>query len=116
MFLTRPPRGNFYAGFSVLGGPIHMEVISLAYTYRMTEKWASTFGTTFDISPSQNIGESFSITRIGESFLVTGGFTVDNSTGAVGANLLIEPRALGRTRLARSRGLEIPPAGAYGLE
>ena len=79
-------------------------------------KWATTFGTTFDVSPNVNIGQSFTVTRIGESFLTTVGVTVDASRGTVGANLMIEPRALGRERLVKPRGLEIPAAGVNGLE
>jgi hypothetical protein len=115
-YLNRPPRGNIYVGYYSLNGDIRSNVIATAFTYRMTPKWAATFGTTFDISPAVNIGQSFTITRIGESFLTTVGVTVDASRGTVGANLMIEPRALGRERLVRARGLEIPPAGVYGLE
>ncbi len=116
MFLSRPPRGSFYAGFYSLGGPIRAEVIALSYSYRMTPKWASTFSTTFNVSPSLDIGQSFSITRIGESFLVSLGVSYDDSRHTAGASLMIEPRALGRSRAAKAQGFLIPPAGATGLE
>jgi hypothetical protein len=115
-FLNRPPRGNIYIGYYYLNGAIRSNVIATSFTYRMSEKWAATFGTTFNVSPSVNIGQSFTVTRIGESFLTTLGVTVDASRGTVGASFMIEPRALGQERLVKARGLEIPPAGVYGLE
>jgi hypothetical protein len=115
-FFNRPPRGNLYVGFYSLNGAIRSNVIATSWSYRMSPKWAATFGSSFDVSPSLNIGQSLSVTRIGESFLTTVGFNVDASRGTVGASLLIEPRALGRERLVKQRGLEIPPAGVYGLE
>ncbi len=115
-FLNRPPRGNLYIGFYSLNGAIRSNVIATSFTYRMSPKWAATFGSSFDVSPSINIGQSFMITRIGESFLTTVGVNVDASRGTVGASFLIEPRALGREKLVHQRGLEIPPAGVYGLE
>lgn len=115
-FLNRPQRGNVYLGYYFLDGDIRSNIIATSFTYRMSEKWAATFGTTFNISPSVNIGQSFTVTRIGESFLTTVGVTVDASRGTVGASFMIEPRALGQDRLIKARGLEIPPAGVYGLE
>jgi len=115
-FLNRPQRGNVYLGYYFLDGDIRSNIIATSFTYRMSEKWAATFGTTFNISPSVNIGQSFTVTRIGESFLTTVGVTVDASRGTVGANFMIEPRGLGKERLVKARGLEIPPAGVYGLE
>ncbi len=32
-FLSRPPRGSLYAGFTVMEGPIDSKVLSLSYTY-----------------------------------------------------------------------------------
>jgi hypothetical protein len=115
-FLNRPPRGNLYVGFYSLNGAIRSNVIATSFTYRLSPKWAATFGSSFDVSPSMNIGQSFTITRIGESFLTTLGVNVDASRGTFGASFLIEPRALGREKLVHQRGLEIPPAGVYGLE
>jgi hypothetical protein len=116
-YLTRPPRGSLYLGFRSLEGPISANVIAAAYTYRMSPKWASTFGTTFMIGNGGNIGQNLSITRIGESFLVTLGVNVDASKGNVGANFAIEPRFLARALGGGNQaGLQIAPAGAYGLE
>ena len=47
-FSHRPPRGSIFLGFNTFEGPISSEVITASYTYRMTQKWLSTFGTSFD--------------------------------------------------------------------
>jgi len=115
-FLTRPPRGSMYVGFRVLEGPIHSQVLSFSYNYRMSPKWVSSFGTSIDFQDVGNIGQSFRITRIGESLLLSAGFTVDASRGNIGVQFAIEPRFLPKTRLGRVGGAQIPTAGLYGLE
>jgi len=115
-FLNRPPRGNIHLGFRLLEGPISSQVLNISYNYRMSPKWVSTFGTSVDIGGNGNIGNFLALTRIGESFLVSFGFNVDESKDNVGVNLAIEPRFLPTSRLARSGGVFIPPAGALGLE
>ena len=115
-FITRPPRGRLYVGFRTFDGPFQSRVMSISYDYRMSPKWVSTFGTSFDLGRDGNIGQNFSITRIGESLLISAGFTVDASRDNVGVNLAIEPRFLPKKRLGNIGGAEIPSAGAYGLE
>jgi len=115
-FLSRPPRGSLYAGFRLLEGPIHNKILSFSYSYWMSPKWISTFGTTIDLGREGNIGQNFSITRIGESFLVSAGFTVDAARDSIGVALAVEPRFLPRSRLGNQGGAQIPPAGAFGLE
>jgi hypothetical protein len=117
-FLSRPPRGSLYAGFRIIEGPTNLnsQVLTLSYNYWMSPKWISSFGTSIDFGNQGNLGENFSITRVGESFLVSVGCTVDPARNNVGAALLIEPRFLPKGRLGNTAGVEIPPAGALGLE
>jgi hypothetical protein len=114
--LSRPPRGNLYLGVRFLNGPIDSSILSMSYSYRMSPKWVSSFGMSVDLAKDGNIGQNFSITRIGESLLITAGFNVDASRDSVGVHLAIEPRFLPRTSLGRVGGAQIPVAGAYGLE
>jgi hypothetical protein len=113
--LNRTPRGSFYIGFNEFGGPIQASVLTGSYTYRMSPKWASSFGTALDLRGA-NIGQNFQLTRIGESFLMTFGFNVDYSRNNVGVTFNLEPRFLSRTQFASRTGLDVPVAGAYGLE
>jgi hypothetical protein len=115
-FLTRPPRGQLYAGFRYLDGPIHYEILSMSYSYRMSPKWLMSFGTTFDLRNNGNIGENFSFTRIGESFLISAGVNVDTSRDSVGVNFTIEPRCLARRRVTNESDAKISSLGANGLE
>ena len=116
MFVNRPPRGNVYLGFRSFEGPISSNVVVTSYSYRMSPKWMSTFGTTFDIKNARNIGQNFTITRIGESFLMVLNVNVDTSKGNVGATMAVQPRFLqGRTGTPLG-GMTVPLAGMYGLE
>jgi hypothetical protein len=114
--IRRPERGNLYLGYRSIEGPISSNILSGSVAYRMSEKWILTAGAAIDLSETGNIGQSFALTRIGESMLARVGFHVDESRGNVGVNLAIEPRFLPRNRLGRVGGVQIPPAGAYGLE
>ena len=115
-FLQRPPRGSLYLGLRMLDGPIENRVLSLSYTYRMSPKWVSAFGMSVDLLRQGNIGQSLTLTRIGESFLVSGQFGFDANLESTGVMFAIEPRFLPRTRLGRAGGAQIPIAGAHGLE
>ncbi|MBN1910128.1 MAG: LPS-assembly protein LptD [Pirellulales bacterium] len=115
-FLSRPPRGSLYLGLRVLDGPVSSQIVNCAYTYRMSPKWISSLAMSFDLGSEGNIGQQFTVTRIGESLLVSAGFNVDASRGNVGAMLAIEPRFLPKNRLGHSGGAIVPAAGAYGLE
>ncbi|HZL90033.1 MAG TPA: organic solvent tolerance protein OstA [Pirellulaceae bacterium] len=114
--LSRPEYGSLYLGFRSTEGPISANVFNATIAYRMSEKWIGTAGTSVDFSSSGNIGQNIALTRIGESFLVRVGFIVDNSRNNVGLQFTIEPRFLPSSRLGRVGGVQIPPAGAMGLE
>jgi len=114
-FLSRPPRGSWYFGFRSLHGPINADVLSSAYSYRLSPKWLASVGAAYDFA-STNIGNSVAVTRIGESFLTSVNFYVDAAKNNVGASFLIEPRFLSGGRLGRVAGAPLPVVGAYGLE
>ena len=116
VLLNRPSRGSAYLGVRTINGPIKSNALVGSYSYRFSPKWISTAGTAIDFSDAGNIGQSFSITRIGESLLVTLGFNVDEGKDNVGAKLMVEPRFLPKLRLTNTTGIEVPPAGAFGLE
>jgi hypothetical protein len=114
--LNRPPRGGIYAGIHFMDGPFSSTVLSYSHTYRMSDKWVMSFGSSYDIAHNRNIGQNLSFTRVGESFLVSAGFNVDTSRDSVGVHFAVEPRFLPKNRLGRVGGAQIPVAGAYGLE
>jgi hypothetical protein len=116
MYLNRPPRGSLYAGVMLLNGPVTSTVLASSYNYRMSPKWISTAGSTFALNHSGNIGENFALTRVGESFLFNVSMNVDVSKGNVGAAISLQPRFLSRTGFGAANGLQVPVAGAFGLE
>ena len=115
-FLNRPQRGSLFIGFRSLEGPITSNVLAAAVNYRMSPKWATTIGTTYDFSDEGNIGQNLLLTRIGESLLVSMGLNYDASKNNFGANFLVEPRFLPRGKFGTASSLAVPPAGAFGLE
>ena len=107
-YLNRPPRGGIYAGIHFMDGPFKSTVLSYSHTYRMTEKWVMSFGSSYDIADNRNIGQNLSFTRVGESFLVSAGFNVDTSRDSVGIHFAVEPRFLPKSRLAVWPGPRFP--------
>ena len=114
-FLTRPPRGSLFVGFRILEGPIDSKTVTFSYSYWMSPKWISSFGTSYDFVQG-NIGQNLAITRIGESFSISVNVNFDATRSTYGAGLAIEPRFLPKNRLGSVNGAQIPPAGAFGLE
>jgi len=114
--LTRPPRGHLYLGFRSLQGPINSQVLVASWSYWMSPKWISTFSTSVDFGENNNIGQALTLTRVGESFLITVGLNVDANKNNVGVNLAIEPRFLPGVRLGRVRTRAVPVAGSQWLE
>ena len=87
--LNRPPRGNLFLGFRSLEGPIVSNVLLASYSYRMSPKWASSLGLSYDLSNEGAMGETFTITRIGESFLFSIGFNADQGRDNVGVAMAL---------------------------
>ncbi|BBO36101.1 organic solvent tolerance protein OstA [Lacipirellula parvula] len=114
--MNRPTRGNIYAGVRSITGPITSNVVMGSYSYRLSEKWLTTASAAYDFDSGGDIGETMTVTRIGESMLMTVGFNVDHSKNSVGVNFMLEPRFLPNLRITKTTGIDIPPAGAMGLE
>ena len=91
-FLSRPPRGRVYLGFRSFDGPFSSDILIASYSYWMSPKWISTFGTAYDLAENFNRGQSLTITRIGADFLFHVGASFDNSKNNAGLAISIEPR------------------------
>ena len=116
VILNRPTRGNLYLGVRSIAGPIESNALLASFNYRLSPKWISSAGISFDFAETGNIGQTASLTRIGESLLVTAGFNVDSGKDNVGFQFMVEPRFLPKLGLTSRTGIEVPPAGAFGLE
>lgn len=116
-FLTRPGQAQFYSGFRHIDGPFTSHLLTGAAQYRLSEKWVMSYSSSFDLGPTGNIGQTASITRVGESFLTTLGFAVDSSRGNLALRFSIWPRLFSaRSPYGAVAGIPIAPVGVEGLE
>lgn len=112
---SRPGVSDSYIGLLSLEGPVSSTVLRTSYDYRMNEKWIFSGGATYDFGNTGTIGQSYGLTRIGESLLLRVNVNVDAGRDNVGIGFLIEPRFFARNLGAIGGGL-IPPPGIEGLE
>jgi hypothetical protein len=116
VLLNRPMKGNAYLGVRTFGGIIDSNVVNATVNYRISPKWIGSAGASFEIGGSGNISQSLAFSRIGESLIGTLGASYDESKDNVGVSFLLEPRFLPNLSVTRKTGIEVPPAGAFGLE
>ncbi len=114
--LTRPTNGSLYFGYRSLEGPFSSQVLITSASYRLSPKWFGTAALSYDFSGSGTIGNSFSLVRIGESFLTSVNFYYDAYKSNVAATFNIEPRFIPALARSALRGTTVPMAGLYGLE
>jgi lipopolysaccharide export system protein LptA len=117
VFLSHPPRGNLFLGFNFIEGPLYptSRIFNASYSYWMSPKWISSAGISIDLD-GNSIGHNITLTRVGESFLISAGFSLDAIRNNAGVNFAVEPRFVPRGRLGGVGGARVPIAGAYGLE
>ncbi len=114
--ISRPGRGQAYIGFLSMEGPISSNVLNGYMNYRLNEKWVAAGGAAWDFSSTGSIGQTLSLTRIGESALVQVGINVDSGRDNVSFNFNIEPRFLPSGRIGTAGGQLVSPAGLFGVE
>ncbi|MCH7728370.1 MAG: hypothetical protein IH991_18115, partial [Planctomycetes bacterium] len=68
---SRSSRGSIYLGVrQVKGAGLDSQILTFSYSYVMGPKWVSSFGTSYDVGESRNVGQSLVITRVGSDFLI----------------------------------------------
>jgi len=112
--IDRPGKGSVFTSLHWLTGSVENVVLRLGYNYRMSEKWTSSFVSTFDVSGKGNIGEGLSFTRVGESFLFTTGLAYDNPSNNFSINFALEPRFGKKGNTAKL--FNITPPGVNGID
>ncbi|RLS39285.1 MAG: hypothetical protein DWH81_08720 [Planctomycetota bacterium] len=96
----RGPRGSLYFGFrQVEAQPVFSQLVTGSYSYRMSEKWISTFGASYDVAEGLDRGQSLTITRVGEYMLFHLGTGYDRSRNNYSLNVMVEPRLGGKSSL-----------------
>ena len=96
--LQRPDRGSIYLGADRLEGPFQRTYLNGNMAYNLSEKWAAGFSTSYDLDAARFMGQNFSLTRMGEVFLVKVGASYDWSRNVWGLSLGLEPAFLSRLR------------------
>ncbi|MBQ7814787.1 MAG: hypothetical protein IJ387_09890 [Thermoguttaceae bacterium] len=87
----RPGLSSVYLGVDRLYGPIDSTYLNFAVAYRTSEKWGIGFNASYDLSEGHNIGQNLTVSRVGESFVVTVEASRNESQDNWGLNLQIEP-------------------------
>ncbi|MCE9603568.1 MAG: hypothetical protein K8U03_01550 [Planctomycetia bacterium] len=116
VMLTRPTNGNIYFGYRSLDGPFQAQVLMASASYRLSPKWLGNASLSYNFTQNGTVGNSFSLLRVGESFLVGFNFAYDAYKNNVMGTLVIEPRFLSGLTRSAMQGASLPPVGAYGLE
>ena len=89
----RSQRGSVYVGYrQVKGASLDSQILTASFSYRMSPKWVTSFGTAYDVAEENDLGQSLTITRIGGDFLIHLGAHYDSSKGNAGVAISIEPR------------------------
>lgn len=89
----RSTRGSLYLGFrQVKGATLDSLLFTTSFSYAMSSKWISTFGSAYDIAENQNRGQSLTITRVGADWIVHIGANYDRSKNNAGIAISVEPR------------------------
>lgn len=90
----RSERGSIYFGYrNVQAGPIESQLLTTSLSYVMTpDLYVATFGASYDISEGIDRGQSLTITRISENFLLHFGLGYDRSKDNIGVALSLEPK------------------------
>ena len=89
----RGPRGSLYVGIrNVEAGAVNSRLLTSSFSYRMSEKWISTIGASYDLAEGRDRGQSMTITRIGEYMLFHVGTGYNRSRNNFSVNFMVEPR------------------------
>lgn len=90
----RSERGSIYFGYRNLeAGSIESQLLTTSLSYVMTpDLYVATFGASYDIAEGVDRGQSLTITRISENFLLHFGIGYDRSKDNIGVALSLEPK------------------------
>ncbi len=103
---NRPPRGNVFIGYSVINtGPIATSALNVMFSYWLSPKWYSSFGTSYDFGNAILLGSTVGITRIGADWLTSIGLTVDPQRNSYMFGFELTPRLSPSLRFGSGGGV-----------
>src|SRR5262249_19252245 len=87
----RSTRGSVFVGMRQIEGGTQLksQILTASYSYAMTPKWITTFGTAYDFGENQSRGETFTFTRVGADFLVHISGVIDPTKNNVGFGISV---------------------------
>jgi len=90
----RNDRGSVFVGIRQLRNSAGLDslILTLRTFYRMSPKWLASAATAYDIAEEQDRGQSFTVTRLGESFNLNIGASYNPSKNTSQFGISIEPR------------------------
>ena len=100
--LHRPDRGSVYLGVDRLDGPFTRTYLNGSVAYHLSEKWSADYSTSYDLDNRRSMGQSLSLSRRGEVFLVKVGANYDWSRDVWGVSFSLEPAFLSKMRSSKS--------------
>jgi len=104
--LNRPPRGNIFIGYSVINtGPIATSALNVSWSYWLSPKWYSSFGTSYDFGNAILLSSTVGITRIGADWLTSIGLTVDPQRDSYMFGFELTPRLSPSIRFGSGGGV-----------
>jgi hypothetical protein len=107
--INRPPRGNIFLGYTYFNtGPIQTSAFIMNYSYWMSPKWYTSFGTAYDFGNFGNpllLGANASLTRVGADYFVSMGITAVPLQHSYMFAFEISPRLSPSLRLGSGSGL-----------
>ncbi len=107
----RSTRGSVYVGFRQIEvGQVNTQLLVGSLSYRMSDKWVGTLGSSFDVREGIDRGQTATLTRIGEYMLIHIGAGYDRSRNNFGVGISVEPKfgsyAPGSTQLSSLLGIQ----------
>jgi hypothetical protein len=104
--VARPPRSNIFVGYSVINtGVIDTSALNVSFSYWLSPKWYSSFGTSYDFGNRILLGSTVGITRVGADFLTSIGLTVDPQRNSYMFAFELTPRLSPAVRFGSGGGL-----------
>ncbi len=88
----RSARGSIYLGYrQVEAEPLQSQLVVGSFTYAMSPRYIATFGSAFDVQNGIDRGQSLTVSRLFEFWVLNVGMGYDRSRDNLGVGLSVEP-------------------------
>jgi hypothetical protein len=112
VYVDRPDRLQYFLGFRVIE-PVGSEAIIASTRYRLNQKYAFRFTSSYDFGENQSLGNTFAFTRTGTDLEVSLGFSYDALTNNFGVIFDVLP-TLASSGRGFGRGSSLMSGGMLG--